>query len=113
MKTYFGMLMANPRLISGIVNNDIDNDVIDTPASRTFATETMMNNMLNKARAQAGRSAIFCHPDVKTYLQEYKSSRMQLVPANKDFDTMIDTWSGIPIITTYNVLEGNEPNVSV
>jgi len=112
MKTYFGIQLANARYVSGIVNNDITNDA---PAgTRTFATQTMMDDMILQARGAVGTTFIYCHPKAKAYLGSiYKLDKLQLVNGDNQVNSVVDAWNGIPIIGTYNVLNGTETDVTV
>lgn len=111
MKTYFGIQLANSRYVSSIVNNDIAND--DPAGTRTFATETMLDDMVTNARGAVGTTFIYCHPKVKSYIGSiYKLDKMRLQNADREVNSIVDAWNGIPIIGTYNVLDGTEADVA-
>lgn len=108
LKTYFGLQLANPEYVSAIVNCDIVND---KESARTFPTEIMMDDLL--VNAKAGQNTfIFCHPKVKSYLgSTCKLERLAI--QNNGFSTVIDSWNGVPIITSFNFDNGSEENVTI
>lgn len=111
IKTYMGMQIANPRYISGIVNCDITND--DLTGTRTFPTEQALDKMIIDARANPANTVIYCRPEVKSYMNNYKAFRMEMMPDMYGVDRRVDTWNGIPIVTSYNLAAGNEPVVTL
>ena len=105
MKSYFGMLTANPRNVATIVNIDIANT--DTP------TEDEIDGILDAIRAQTGGSTmLLMHPKVKTFLNGFKATNLQTVVETRDYNRTFDAWNGIPIITSYNFLNGTEVDVA-
>lgn len=112
MKTFFGMQLANARYVSGIVNNDISAD--DPSGTRKFATEKMMDDMITAARGASANTFIYCHPDVKSYLGTiYKLDKLQLMNGDNQVNSSIEAWRGIPIVTSYNLLQATEANVTI
>ena len=90
------------------MNCDIVND---KESARTFPTEIMMDDLL--VNAKAGQNTfIFCHPKVKSYLgSTCKLERLAI--QNNGFSTVIDSWNGVPIITSFNFDNGSEENVTI
>lgn len=83
------------RCCSAIVN--IDEDNLPTPA--------MIDDMLSEIRAQSGKTFIFCSPKAKTHaINPHKRDVVQMTQAEKDIKTHVDSWNGIPIITSYNIM---------
>jgi hypothetical protein len=111
IKSYIGMQMANPRYIAGIVNCDIVND--DFTGTRTFPTETMIDDAIEEARLEESMSAIICHPKVATYLARYKAARMSMMPGDNNVNRMFSFWNGIPVMTSRNMLAGTETKVTI
>lgn len=110
IKSYFGMQLANERYVSGIVNNDIVNDA---PAGvRTFATPDMVDQMILNARGGAN-TVIYMHPAALTKLNQYKSDKLTMTPGDNAYNSMLASWNGIPIITSWNLLAGTEAKVTV
>jgi len=105
-KSYMGMQLANARYVSGIANIDITNS--KTP------TEKQILQMLEDARATSGNTLIMCHPMVLSLvLGAFKSSALQMRPDSRDYNTMIDTWNGIEIVTSRNFDNGDEAKVTI
>jgi len=105
-KTYFGLQLANDRNVSAMVNVDIDS------ATEKFPTEAEFSNFILNARANPANTYIYMHPRFLNALKRYKSSHMDvLTVSTTDMDFRFNTWDGIPIITSYNFLNGTETNV--
>ncbi len=75
-------------------------------------TKAMIDDMLTEVRAtDSGTTMLVCHQKCKDILNSFKDSPLRMVPGDKAMDTRIDTWNGIPIITTYNMTKGQDPNL--
>ena len=110
IKSYFGMQLANSKYVSGIVNCDIAND--DPTGTRTFPTPDQIDEMIMNARGGAN-TVIYCHPKVLTKLGQYKSDKLVITGGEKGYDSRIVTWNAIPIVTSWNLLDGTEAKVTV
>lgn len=107
MKTFVGVRMLSHRNIGAIVNIDIN-------TANPF-TIMMMNKALLSARAgEMGSTFIFCHPKVKLYLDAIgKTERMRTTFTDRAANFELDTWNGVPIVTSYNFVDGAETNISL
>lgn len=108
----FGWKLQNPgRTCSAIVNIDEEH----------MPTANMIDDMLADVRAQPGSTYIFCGPRAKIYgINPHKRERVQLANSEKDVNTYVETWTGIPIIVSHNFSEkianiaaGTPPKVEV
>jgi len=108
LKSYFGMLTANPRNVASIVNidiSDVDPDNWDLP------TANQIDDLIQAVRGTTGGSTmLLMHPKVKTALNTYKAATLQTTVETTNFVRTFDAWNGIPIIQSYNFLQGTEPN---
>lgn len=111
LKNYFGMQIASAKNVGAVVNIDINN----------IPTAAQIDDLLADVRAD-GRTFLFMHQKCKNLLNVYKSGSntntegagsLQTMPSSKDIDRTFDAWNGVKIITSYNFLEGTEPNVTV
>lgn len=92
------MLLPNMahRTCSAIVNIDEDN----------APTPTMIDDMLSEIRAKAGNTYLICAPKAKTHaINIHKLNVVQMVNADKEMKTAVDSWNGIPILTSYNIAD--------
>lgn len=107
MKSYVGVRMLSHRNIAAIVNIDV--------TTATPLTKMMVNKALLSARSgEAGKTVIMCHPTVKLYLEDIgKIQTIQTSFSERSADFTLDTWNGVPIITSYNFMDGTEINISV
>jgi len=107
MKTYMGVRMLSYRNIAAIVN-------IKLTAS-TPLTKMMVEKALLAARVgEAGKAMILCHPKVKLYLADIgKVQYMQSTYSEKGVDFRVDTWDGVPIVTSYNFVDGAETDITL
>lgn len=107
MKTYMGVRMQSYRNIGAIVNINL--------AAPTPLTRMMVEKALLSARTgEAGKTILICHPKVKLHLAEIgKTEFVQSSYSDKNPDFRVDTWSGVPIITSYNFVDGAESAISL
>ena len=107
MLTYVGVRMLSHRNISAIVNIDVD--------ATTPLTKKMVQRALLSARAgEAGKTMIMCHPKVKLVLEDIgKIQSISTEYKDKNANFTLESWDGVPIVTSYNFMEGTETNISV
>ncbi|EPR42723.1 hypothetical protein dsx2_2640 [Desulfovibrio sp. X2] len=111
LKGYFGVQIADPRTVAAIVN--IDSTHVPTPAQ--------IDDILANVRADSRDTKLFMHMRCKNFLNKYKGGdgttpgvgSLQTMPASKDLDRTFDAWNGIPIVTSYNFLDGTESAVTL
>lgn len=93
----FGWQLFEPRRTCAAIVN-IDETHAPTPA--------MIDDMLADIRAMPGSTYIFCSPKAKIHaLDIHKMEKIHLVNSDTDVKTKVETWSGIPIITSYNIMD--------
>ena len=107
MKTFLGVRMLSERNIAAIVNIDV--------TTAAPLTKMMVNKALLSARSgEAGKTVILCHPTVKLFLEDIgKIQTIQTSYSERAADFTLETWNGVPIITSYNFMDGTETNISV
>lgn len=105
MKTYMGVRMLSYKNAAAIVNIDL--------STSTPLTVDMVERALLAARVgEAGKTMIVCHPKVKLALAKIgKTNFLQSGYSEKGPDFRVDTWDGVPIMTTYNMMDASESNV--
>lgn len=108
IKAYFALQLANPKLVSSIVNIDLTASGSTDTGYVALPSEAQIDDMVISARATPGNSFIYCHPKVKNALGAYKGSALQMTPMNGDLNRMVEAWNGIPIIGSYNFKQGAE-----
>lgn len=103
-RTKFGwMCLDGKRTCSAIINVGKDN----------CPTPYMIDDMLSDVRAQPGNTFIFCGPRAKTYgINPHKREVVQMTNTEKNVQTVVDHWNGIPIIPSYN-FDGPMPKVKI
>lgn len=102
-KGYFGVQLANPKTVAGIFNL--------TATSKP--TSLMVDNMLDMVRAAEG-TYIYCHRKVLSILADVgKGAAFQMSPGDTKVDRRIAEWNGVPIITSYNFVDGAEAHVAI
>ena len=106
MKSYFGMLLANSRYVSSIVNIDLDQ-------SSTTPTGANIDSLIETVRGQTGGNTwLYMHPKVFTALFKNKADNLEIRIGDMDINRTFAAWNGIPILTSYNFLEGTETRVT-
>ena len=85
-----------PRTCAAIVN--ITHKKIPTPV--------MIDEILMEVRAKPGNTYLVMSPKAKLYaINNYKLEKVELVNGDTNAKTVIDTWNGIPIKTSYNIMQ--------
>lgn len=111
LKSYFGIQLANPRYVAAAVN--IDLTLTGSPAAYTkMISEMQLDDLCDRVRATPGNTYLYMHSKVKTALFGYKGARLQTEVQVGDLNRTLQSWNGIPIIDSYNFLQGTEPNVT-
>ena len=103
MKSYIGIQLANSRYVSTLVNVDASNK----------PTEAQLDDLIADARGRSGTTFLYMHRQVLTWLYAYKADALQIVNSENAVDRRIAEWNGIPIVDSYNFLDGTETNVTV
>lgn len=92
------------RCCAAIVNIDDDH----------MPTDVMVDDILEQVRAQPGSTYLFCTPKVVSHgLKKYKKDRVQMTSTETDIKTTIQSWDGIPIVTSYNLPKVLDKNIQV
>lgn len=104
LKAYLGWQIVNSRTCGAIFNISADH----------IPTSTMIDDMLSDIRAtDSGNTFIVCHSKVLNLLgTKYKEASLRMGIEDKEYNTQISKWNGIPVYTTYNMDEGTEPVVA-
>jgi len=102
-KGYFGMQLANPKTVAGIFN----------VTATAKPTSLQVDTMLDMVRAD-GSAFIYCHRKVLSILADVgKGAAFQMGPTDRKVDRRIAEWNGVPIITSYNFVDGAEAHVAI
>ena len=85
-------------------------DAKRTVAAIVNITETKVpkpvdiDKILTEVRAKPGNTYLIMSPYAKLYaINNYKLEKVELVNSDNEAKTLIDTWNGIPIKTSYNI----------
>lgn len=106
-KAYMAFLAANIKNVACIFNAN--------KSTANAVTGTMMDDALAMARAGSnGGTFIYCHPMAASrFLNAFKGSAISTDTTNTEFNRTVLTYSGVPIITSWNFKNGDEANVTV
>lgn len=107
MKTDLGFMITGDRNVGAIVNIDIANNKLPTAAQ--------IDDLLSDVRAtDSGRTMLLAHRDVVNALcRSFKDGRVQMRPADKNIDRTLESWGGVPFVTSYNLYRATESNVTL
>ena len=108
IKAYMALQLANPRNVASIRNVELTADATTDTGYKALPTEAVMRKMIRDARANSSNSFIYCHPAVKDALGAYKGSALEMTTIDGDRNTVVTSWDGIPIISSYNFDDGTE-----
>lgn len=65
-----------------------------------------IDDMLSDVRAEPGTTVIMCSPKGKTHaINPHKLDHIHMVSGDTDARTRLDTWNGINILSSYNILD--------
>ena len=81
---------------------------------KTEDREGLRRNELELLKALAIVAMILCHPKVKLCLADIgKVQYMQSNYSEKGIDFRVDTWDGVPIVTSYNFMDAAETLITL
>jgi len=110
VKSDIGFLLANPRNVATIVNIDMSDA---DPANWKIPTRYQLDDVLAAIRANmGGNTMLLMHPKVKGALTAMKEEKVTLSLGDNNIDYTFDAWNGVPMITSYNFLQGAEAQVT-
>ena len=105
IKLNSGLKLANPRYVTSLVNITADGNLA------TMGLDDKISQMIEEAR---GADVLYMHPTLKRLIgSAFKLEKIQLVNADRDINSLVDSWDGVPIITDYNLLKGTEALVTL
>lgn len=107
MKSDLGVQLTGIRNVGAIVNIDI--------ANNKLPSAMQMDDMLADIRATgSGRTMLFMHQRVQNALgRTFKDSKIRLRQADTNITTAVDSWEGVPMLSSYNLYDGSEANVAL
>lgn len=104
IKNYMGVQVLNEKGIAAVVNI----------SGAKLPTVRMINNALLKARANKKNTKIFMHPQLLSWLGEtYKKEILRTTNNEDGYNTQINSWNEIEIVTSFNFLDGVETAISL
>jgi len=72
-------------------------------------TATQIDDLIADVRGTPSDTLIMCHPKCRNMaLAPFKQTALQMGVQDTEFNRQIDTWNGIPVVTSYNLLDGSE-----
>jgi hypothetical protein len=109
LKGRFGWQNLSEKTVGAIVNIQY----VDGTASDHLPTALMIDDLISDVRGSEKDTMIMCHPKARNLaLAPFKENALQTGVREMEFNRLIDYWSGIPVITSYNLFEGTETVVS-
>lgn len=97
--SFFGWQNLVEDAASAIVNIDKTHPV----------TAEHMDALIEKAKYdKGGTTLIVAHPKVRPMIKAVKRNYLQITSAEKNLQSNLDEWEGVPIVFTYNMLDGTE-----
>lgn len=107
-KGYFGFQIARTNSVAGIFNVD------RISSTKKLPTATQVDDLLAMVRADNSRTFLFMHPKLLSNLKDVRGSGNRITVMSGDINNpvILDRWDRIPIVTSYNFLDGTEANVT-
>jgi hypothetical protein len=108
-KGYFGFQIASTKVVGGIFNVD------RISSTKKLPTATQVDDLLAMVRANNSSTYLLMHPKLLSNLKDVRGSGNRISVTSSDINNpvIIDRWDRIPIITSYNFLDGTEANVTI
>jgi hypothetical protein len=106
-KGYFGFQIASSMCVAAVYNVD------RISTTKKLPTATQIDDLLAMVRANNSGTYLMMHPKLLSNLKDIRGSgnRITVMSPNINNPVIIDSWDRIPIITSYNFLDGTEANV--
>lgn len=104
-KGYFGLQLGNVNSVAGIFNID------RISSTKKLPTATMIDDLCDLVRA-GSNTFLFMHPKTKSAINSLKTNALQTLVGDSKMNTTYEAWNGVPILTSYNFLDGTETKVS-
>lgn len=107
-KGYFGFQIARTNSVAGIFNVD------RISSTKKLPTATQVDDLIAMVRGGNSNTFLFMHPKLLSNLKDVRGNgnRITVMSPNINNPVVIDSWDRIPIVTSYNFLDGTEPNVT-
>lgn len=81
--------------------------------SGSLPTQLMIDDAVAAVHGSPADTMIFCHPKCRNLaLAPFKEDALQMGVQDKDYNRIIDHWNGVPVVTSYNILDGTETATS-
>lgn len=90
---FFGFQIANDHSVGAICNIQ----------DGKLPTATQVEDLLDLVHADNGNTFLYCAPKCKSLLSGLKTSNMHTVMSDTNMNVVFTHWSGIPLITSYNI----------
>jgi len=103
LKGYFGIQIASTYTVHAIVNI----------YSGKIPTEAQLDDLIANVRGTPANTFLFMHPKCKNLINGYKEEKVFMSVRDKDLNTLYDAYQSIPIVPSYNFLNGTEEAISV
>ncbi|MBU4444209.1 hypothetical protein KJ656_03885 [bacterium] len=68
-------------------------------------TSDNMDILGDHVKAEAGNSYYYCNRTARRLLWRLKNTKMATAPATKDYNNVLETWNGIPLVLDENILD--------
>jgi hypothetical protein len=76
-------------------------------------TQTQIEDMIADVHGSPSDTLIMCHPKARNIaLAPFKGTALQMGIVDKEYNRQIDTYNGIPVVSSYNLLPGTETYVT-
>jgi hypothetical protein len=107
-KGYFGFQIARTNSVAGIFNVD------RISATKKLPTATQIDDLIAMVRGGNSNTYLLMHPKLLSNLKDVRGNgnRITVMSPNINNPVIVDSWDRIPIVTSYNFLDGTEANVS-
>ena len=103
MKTYLGILLANPKKVALYANLN---------ASNLPTAKSMDELLLLCENSQGSNTVLYMHPRMKNYLKNLKNANLTTIEGDSSIFRGFEAYDDVPIVTSYNFKAGTETAVA-
>ncbi|MCD4650630.1 MAG: hypothetical protein K8S56_02420 [Candidatus Cloacimonetes bacterium] len=94
-EAYMGLLVADTKNVAAYTQIQ--------DASGKKPTAANLDKLIDMVNGTAGDTFIYCNRIGRRLLWELKDSKMQITPAETEYNSMLERWNGIPMILDENL----------
>lgn len=111
-KSNMGFQIGSPKTVGAMVNIDLTPTSGDFGTTKISTTLSKIEDMLSDIRATPEDTILIMHHRVRNGINNAKSDKLTLYSGDKNYNRVVEAFNDIPIVRSYNMLQGSEALVA-